>query len=214
VLDATLASGLSSPGRLHDLCVAVEAVTPGEIRSGGGGLTIRWGCHPSPFGACFIAATPRGVCRLAFSEPVELDDHVADLRLEWPEATILQDAPETRRLLGHVLESLSGEPTAPLSVLVKGTNFQIQVWRALVNIPVGRVVSYDRVAAAVGRPRGARAVGSAVGANRVAVLIPCHRVIRATGAVGQYHWGSDRKRALLAWEAVKPPPASAVSELR
>jgi len=205
VLDAALTAGLSGPGRLHDLCVAVEAATPGEIRSGGSGLTIWWGLHPSPFGSCFVAFTERGVCRLAFPDSDEGDEILAALRLDWPKAKIIQDANTTRSVPDGIMKSLSGDATAPLSVLVKGTNFQIQVWRALVAIPAGRVASYDRMATAVGCPRGARAVGGAVGANRVALLIPCHRVIRATGAVGQYRWGSERKRMLLAWEAVNTP---------
>lgn len=198
-LQTTFATGLSSPSRLHDLTVAVEAATPGEMKRGGEGLAIAWGVHPTPFGACLIAVTPRGICDLAFSEPDDLDDRLADLRARWPAASLREDAATT----GDVVMRVFGgdyRADAPITVLLKGTNYQIQVWRALLEIPPGSVATYGAVARSLGMPRAARAVGGAIGANRVAFLIPCHRVIRATSAFGDYRWGASRKKAILAWE--------------
>jgi AraC family transcriptional regulator of adaptative response/methylated-DNA-[protein]-cysteine methyltransferase len=193
VLAAAVATGLSSPGRLHDLTMSVRAMTPGELRRGDG-LRIAWGVHETPFGACLVARTPRGVCELAFLE--EGDDPGAGLAARWPRATRTHEpeltAPVARRL------SRAGE--GPLGLHVRGTNFQIRVWRALLAIPPGRVSSYGEIAREIGRPSAARAVGRAVGSNPVSILIPCHRVLRAHGELGGYRWGLERKRALLAWE--------------
>ncbi len=202
VLDAAYGAGLSGPGRLHDLTVSVCAATPGEIRSGGEGLTVLYGAHPSPFGDCLVAVTPRGICGLSFpgaDERGALDE----LRRQWPRAAFREDARATRRVAERIFDPLRGRELPPLTVFVRGTNFQLKVWEALVRIPPGRVVSYGALAARLGAPDAARAVGSAVARNPVAFLVPCHRVIRSTGAFGEYRWGAARKKAILAWEAAR-----------
>jgi AraC family transcriptional regulator of adaptative response/methylated-DNA-[protein]-cysteine methyltransferase len=199
VLDATFDAGLSSPGRLHDLLVTCEAVTPGELRASGEGVPMRCGFHPTPFGEMFVAVTPRGVCGLAFVEPDGRDDALDALRGEWSRADIRRDdaaaADIARRIFG------TSRTTDPLHLWVKGSNFQLKVWEALLRIPAGHLVSYRDVARAIGRPEASRAVGSAVAANPVALLIPCHRVIRASGELGDYRWGPTRKATLIASEA-------------
>ena len=199
VLDAAHASGLSSPGRLHDLMVSVHAVTPGEARRRGDGLTVRHGTHPSPFGPVLVATTDRGVCHVAFVD--DTDDAMADLRDRWPAASLVEDPDVAADVVARVFDP--GADDAPLSVLVSGTTLQVQVWQALLRIPAGTTVSYGTVARAIGRPEATRAVAGAVAANRLAVLIPCHRVLRSTGALSGYRWGPDRKRRLLAVEAAR-----------
>lgn len=199
VLDATHASGLSSSGRLHDLMVTVHAVTPGQARARGEGMTIRHGVHPTPFGPALIGVTDRGVCHLAFA-----DDPVSartDLRERWPAADHVFEPEATAPVVEQVFGTEA--PEAPLSVLVRGTNLQVQVWQALLRIPEGTTVSYANLARSLGRPTATRAVAGAVAANRVAVLIPCHRVLRSTGALSGYRWGPDRKRRILAVEAAR-----------
>lgn len=202
VLDAAYGAGLSGPGRLHDLFVNVFAATPGEVRSGGNGLAIRYGTHPSPFGECVVAVTDRGICALSFPSADD-GDPADEIRGRWPRAAVRQDPRATRPVADRIFEPLRRRAPSPLAVFVRGTNFQIKVWEALVRIPPGRVLSYGDVAAAVGTPDAARAVGSAVARNPVAFLIPCHRVIRRTGAFGDYRWGAARKKAILAWEAAR-----------
>ncbi len=201
VLDAAYGTGLSGPGRLHDLVINVYAATPGEVRSGGQGLAIRCGTPPSPFGDGFVAVTARGICGLSF--PSADDDPAAELRAQWPRAAIREDREATAAVAERIFDPLRRRGLAPLAVFVRGTNFQIRVWEALCRIPPGRVVSYRDVAAAVGAPAAARAVGSAVARNPVAFLIPCHRVIRETGAFGDDRWGAARKKAILIWEAAR-----------
>lgn len=200
-LDVAWTLGLSGPSRLHDLLVSVDAVTPGEFGAGGEGLDIRYGVHGSPFGPCFIAVTERGVCALHFLGDAP-DEPLAALRRDWPEAALREDAAGAGEALRDVFPH---EPTTgqPLSVLVRGTNFQVQVWEALLRIPPGAATSYGYLAHSLGVPSGARAVGSAVGRNPIAYLIPCHRVLRASGAFGGYRWGEERKRAMLAWESAQ-----------
>jgi AraC family transcriptional regulator, regulatory protein of adaptative response / methylated-DNA-[protein]-cysteine methyltransferase len=213
VLDTTYSTGLSSGGRLHDLFVALEAVTPGEFKSGGGGLTIRTGFHDSPFGECLIAVTERGICGLSFVVNGDRAAAMAELERHWPGATFVEDQRGTRTTVQRVFAAWDGggwhasgndngrvTPT-PLSVLVRGTNFQVRVWEALLRIPPGSVATYEDVASILGRSGATRAVGSAIARNPVAYLIPCHRVIRKTGAFGEYHWGATRKVALLMCEA-------------
>jgi len=214
VLDTTYSTGLSSGGRLHDLFVTLEAVTPGEFKSGGGGLTIRTGFHDSPFGECLIGVTERGICGLSFVVNGDRAAAMAELESHWPGATFVEDQRGTRSTVQRVFAAWNGgrwhpatengtgdvTPT-PLSVLVRGTNFQVRVWEALLRIPPGSVATYEDVASALGRSGATRAVGSAIGRNPVAYLIPCHRVIRKTGAFGDYHWGATRKVALLMCEA-------------
>lgn len=198
VLDLTLETGLSSPGRLHDLFVALEAVSPGEAASGGAGLEIRYGVHDSPFGQCLIATTKRGVCGLHFVDDVK--SALARLRSDWPRADFSRDPDRTHDIAARIFRPLVTGTAKPLALLVKGTNFQIQVWRALLALPFGAVTTYGNIAARIGQPSSARAVGHAVGANPIAWLIPCHRVLRASGGIGGYRWGSVRKAAMLGWE--------------
>lgn len=195
--------GLSSVSRLHDHFVTLEAATPGSFRNGGAGLTISHGICSSPFGDFFIARTDRGLCRAAFVD----DDGKAELnqlRQLWPRAVHVEDNPGVRetgeRIFGQPPESAMGIRDRPLRIAVRGTNFQISVWRALLKIPPGQEVSYSQLADYLGAKRSARAVANAVAANPVAYLIPCHRVIRASGALGGYRWGSERKRVIQLWE--------------
>lgn len=200
VLDASFDSGLSGPSRLHDLFVTLEGVTPGQVRDGGIGLELAWGVHPSPFGDCFLAQTDRGVTGLRFLSATDRDRAVDELESRWPAASLRHDPVATGRTIGRIVAGLRGEPTE-LRALVRGTNFQVRVWEALLRIPPGSAVSYQQVAAAVGRPTAVRAVGSAVAANPVPLLIPCHRVLRKTGGFGNYSGGAGRKKMVLAWEA-------------
>ena len=214
VLDTTYTTGLSSGGRLHDLFVTLEAVTPGEFKSGGAGLTIATGFHDSPFGECLIGITERGICGLSFVVNGDRAAAMDELESHWPGATFVEDQRGTRATVQQVFSAWNGgrwhprdssgdvTPT-PLSVLVRGTNFQVRVWEALLRIPPGSVATYHDVASALGRGSATRAVGSAVGRNPVAYLIPCHRVIRKTGAFGDYHWGATRKVALLMCESAQ-----------
>lgn len=203
VLDAALEAGLSGPSRLHDHFVALEAVTPGEFKSAGEGLEIVHGTAVSPFGTVFLAATSRGVVHLAFPEGGESATEETRVARAWPAARLRPDPAVAQRLTERIFSL--GAPTRrePISVLVRGTNFQVQVWKALLRIPSGELTTYGRLAQAVGRPGAARAVGGAVGANPVAFLVPCHRVIAAQGGLGGYRWGTERKRALLAWEGAR-----------
>ena len=200
VLDATYSAGLSSPGRLHDLMVTLEAVTPGEFKSRGEGLAIQVGRHATPFGDALLATTARGIVALNFVD----DDAgwaaaLTALQSRWPGAAIVRDDAATAPLAAAVFAE--AQPQTPLHLLVKGTNFQVKVWEALLHIPAGAVCTYGDVARVIDHPRAVRAVGSAVGANAIAYLIPCHRVIRQGGVVSDYAWGATRKRALLGWEA-------------
>ncbi len=199
VLDAAYATGLSSPSRLHDLFVAADAVTPGEFKRRGAGLEIRYGFHPSPFGECLLARTGRGICALFFVLDGDRQKTLEELRRRWPDASLVED-PRSTGLLARQVFAASGRGRQ-VRLDVRGTNFQLKVWQALLEIPPGAVAPYERVAERVGKPRASRAVGTAVGQNPVAFLIPCHRVIRKVGAVGKYHGGVTRKRAMLAWEA-------------
>ena len=200
VLDTTYDLGLSGPARLHDHFVALEAVTPGEYKNRGAGLKIRYGVHPSPFGSTFLAVTERGVCWLSFPPDGSSQVELGALRRFWQGAEFLADEKGT----GVVSEQIFNREEnrdAPLTVLVKGTNFQINVWKALLRIPPGLLCSYHQIARAIGAPSASRAVGGAIAANSVGYLIPCHRVVRKVGAVGNYRWGDIRKRAVIAWES-------------
>lgn len=203
ILDLTADVGLSSPGRLHDLFVTLEAASPGEIRSGGAGLQIRYGIHDSPFGACLIATSPRGLCAVRFLDDVRGGNAASLLQKEWPQASLVLDSKGTAGVAKRMFEPLATRHAQPLALLVKGTNFQLQVWRALLEIPFGYIKSYRDVAAEIGHPAAARAVGNAIGANPIACLIPCHRVIRESGTFGRYRWGENRKAAILGWEAAR-----------
>lgn len=204
VLDASTALDEASPGRLHDVVVTTEAVTPGQARRGGEGLVVRHGLHASPFGPLLVATTDRGVVQLAFTTETGPQEALDDLRRRWPAATLLEDTGATADVADEVAARSAGrEDTRPLPLLLRGTNLQLAVWRALLRVPVGTCVAYGELAAAVGRPSAVRAVASAVGRNPVAPVVPCHRVLRATGALGGYRWGEATKRRLLAVEAAR-----------
>lgn len=194
--------GLSSASRLYDHFVTLEAVTPGEYKAGGAGMTIEFAMHDTPFGAAFIAVTPRGICKLAFLTNAGIEPEIRALAKQWPQARLLNTDKHTSAVAARAFGS-TAQADRPLSLLVRGTNFQVSVWKALLSIPPGAVTSYTQVAAAVGRPGAARAVGSAVGANPVAWLIPCHRVIQQSGKLGGYRWGECRKHAIHAWERAR-----------
>jgi AraC family transcriptional regulator of adaptative response/methylated-DNA-[protein]-cysteine methyltransferase len=206
LLNVTYEAGLSSPGRLHDLFVNLEAVTPEEFRKRGAGLEIKYGFHPSPFGECLVAVTGRGISNLAFVQQGGRNKIVRDLKRQWKHAEVLEDPSATAPYANRIFSA--AKPAGPLTLYLKGTNFQIRVWQALLQVPRGMVASYEDVARKIDRPDAVRAVANAVAHNPVAFLIPCHRVIRKTGAVGEYRWGSARKKVLLAWEASKEAKAS------
>jgi AraC family transcriptional regulator of adaptative response/methylated-DNA-[protein]-cysteine methyltransferase len=201
LLDVTYEAGLSSPGRLHDLFVNCEAVTPGEYKSKGAGLTIRYGFHPSPFGECLLATTERGICGFFFVKNRDRKDPLTELRYFWQQAEIVKDPHASRELVDRIFNPSFSDSGTPLHLILNGTNFQIKVWEALIKIPFGAVVSYEDVAIQVGIPGATRAVGSAVGKNPISFIIPCHRVIRKTADFGNYGGGKTRKRAILGWEA-------------
>ena len=205
ILDATYEAGLSSPSRLHDLFVTHEAITPGEFKQKGAGLTIQYGFHTSPFGNCLIALTERGICGLQFVADGDRAATLAELKASWPQAEFVEDNGATRPFINPIFNLSEGEERPSLPLYLKGTNFQIQVWQALLKIPVGTAVSYGTVAQLIGNPKASRAVGSATGSNPIGYLIPCHRVIRQAGGLGDYRWGSSRKKAILGWEAAHFP---------
>lgn len=198
VLEATYQSGLSSTGRLYDLLVTCEAVTPGETKKLGYGLTIYYGFYPTPFGECLLAHTERGVCNLAFIEAGSYELALKRLQEDWPRAHLVYSPSTAQRFVEQIF--LPGYLSAPLPVLLRGTNFQIKVWEALLRLPSGTVVTYEDLAHWVGSPLAVRAVGGAVSRNRLPVIIPCHRVIRKDGRLGGYAFGTTRKLAILGWE--------------
>jgi AraC family transcriptional regulator of adaptative response/methylated-DNA-[protein]-cysteine methyltransferase len=203
MLTAAYQSGLSSLGRLHDLFVVTEAVTPGEYKNRGEGLTISYGFHPSPFGSCLVGLTERGICHLAFVEDGDQQKSLSILAQQWGRAKLVEDFDRTESLVNNIVAFNQGIPTGMLSLHLAGTNFQLKVWEALLSIPTGQVVTYEELAAMIKAPNAARAVGSAVGRNPIPWLIPCHRVIRKVGEFGNYRYGSARKKALLGWEMAR-----------
>ena len=203
VLDAALAVGLSGPGRLHDLMVTLEAATPGQLRAHGAGVVLSAGFAETPFGCTLLAATARGLAHLSFVEPGGEGAALAALAQQWPEAHVLRDEAAARQLAQRIWGA--GDAHTELRLHVKGTNFQLKVWRALIEVGALAPTTYGALARAVGSPAAARAVGAAVGANPVAWLIPCHNVLRADGQLGGYHWGTERKRAMLAWQELGRP---------
>jgi AraC family transcriptional regulator of adaptative response/methylated-DNA-[protein]-cysteine methyltransferase len=207
VLDVSLDSGLSGPGRLHDLCVTLEAATPGKSKSGGEGWTISAGFADSPFGRCLLGESPLGLCHLSF---VEFGDGTAEwaaLQENWPQARLHRDDSNALHFAGRIFQR--NDHSQPLRAFVRGTAFQVRVWRALLQVQPGTLVSYGHLAATIDKPTAARAVGTAVGQNPLAYLIPCHRVIRETGVIGNYRWGNVRKQAMVVWES---SPSFAVKE--
>ncbi|MBV9109498.1 MAG: methylated-DNA--[protein]-cysteine S-methyltransferase [Gemmatimonadetes bacterium] len=202
VLDATYDAGLSSPGRLHDLFVTLEAVTPGEYKQHGAGLRIAYGFHDTPFGTALLGATERGLCALSFVDEGREGDAIDELRERWSRADLDEDAGRTAGLAARIF---APEPTddRPIPLFVQGTNHQVRVWEALLRVPAGAIVTYEQLATAAGKPEAVRAVAGAVARNQIAYVIPCHRVIRKLGAFGGYRWGPERKQAILGWEAAQ-----------
>ncbi len=201
VLAAALETGLSGPGRLHDLLVSHEAVSPGEMKRRGEGLTIRWAVHPGPFGPFALFISPRGVCGLVFLD-ADADQALAAERARWPKARFVRDPAATGPWAARIfLARRDGAKVPPVPLHLSGTNFQVQVWRALMSLPPGRLVSYNDVGRMIGREGCQRAIGNAMAANPIGFLIPCHRVIRASGAFNDYRWGIERRKALIGWEA-------------
>jgi AraC family transcriptional regulator of adaptative response/methylated-DNA-[protein]-cysteine methyltransferase len=201
VLETAYEVGLSGPGRLHDLFVTHEAMSPGEWKSGGEGLTITCGFHPSPFGTALIMTTPRGVCGLAFADPGQEKATFAEMRRRWPKARYVEDTTATAPLALRIFDRRLWRADRPLRVVLIGTDFEVRVWETLLRIPMGGAAAYSDIADSVGAPKAARAVGAAVGKNPIAFVVPCHRVIGKSGELTGYHWGLTRKRAMLGWEA-------------
>lgn len=197
--------GLSGPSRLHDHFVKLEAVTPGEYKNAGSGLTINYGISETPFGLVFLATTARGICKIAFVNSSDIGAPLEQLVAEWPNAQVVENIEATGELVDNLFQAKAAETevSQPVSLYVRGTNFQVKVWKALLQIPLGALTSYSEVATAVGSPKAVRAVGTAVGANPAAFAIPCHRVIRQSGGIGGYRWGETRKHAIHAWESAR-----------
>jgi AraC family transcriptional regulator of adaptative response/methylated-DNA-[protein]-cysteine methyltransferase len=201
VLDAALDSGLSGPSRLHDLFVTHEAMSPGQWKQGGAGVTLRYGIHPSPFGAAIVIATDRGLAGLAFADPGEEQAALLDMQRRWPQAGYLEDQVGTTALAQRIFDSRQWRPEQPLRVVLIGTDFELRVWETLLKIPMGRAVCYSDIATNINRPKASRAVGAAVGKNPISFVVPCHRALGKSGALTGYHWGITRKQAMIGWEA-------------
>jgi AraC family transcriptional regulator of adaptative response/methylated-DNA-[protein]-cysteine methyltransferase len=201
VLDATYEVGLSGPGRLHDLFVTHEAMSPGEWKSGGEGLTVFFGFHPSPFGSALVMATERGLAGLAFADPGEERAALADMKARWPRAAYVEDSARTAAIARRIFDSSQWQQDKPLRVVLIGTDWEVRVWETLLQIPMGRLTTYSDIANKIHKPAAARAVGAAVGKNPVSFVVPCHRVVGKSGDLTGYHWGITRKRAMLGWEA-------------
>lgn len=201
VLDATYDSGLSSPGRTHDLFVNIESVTPGEYKNKGKGLSIYYSFYDSPFGYALLAVTDRGICGLSFHESKDERLGINYLQEKWNNAELYEDIEKTQFYYKQIFGKSSIQSNNKIPILLKGTKFQIKVWEALLHIPVGQLYSYNDIANMIGSPHANRAVGNAIGANPISYLIPCHRVIKNMGVIGNYHWGKERKQAIIGWEA-------------
>lgn len=202
VLDVTNEIGLSSPSRLHDLCLKIKAASPGEIKCGGRGLVLDYGFGFSPFGECLIASSQRGIVKLEFVEASNREKAANELLLEWPQAAVRHDDQFAISLIEKIFNTENNHES-PLSAYVKGTQFQLRVWSALLKTVPGELISYGQLAQKIGQPTASRALGTAVGNNPLGYLIPCHRVIRGTGVIGHYRWGSGRKRIMIAYEAIR-----------
>jgi AraC family transcriptional regulator, regulatory protein of adaptative response / methylated-DNA-[protein]-cysteine methyltransferase len=200
LLETSYEVGLSGPGRLHDLFVTHEAMSPGEWKARGGGLTIRYGFHRSPFGIALVMATDRGLAGLAFADEAGEAEALEDMTRRWPNATYVEDAAATLPYVGRVFDRSKWQCDRPLRVVLIGTDFQVKVWQSLLKIPYGKAVTYSDVANDIGQPTASRAVGAAVGANPISFVVPCHRAVAKNGALTGYHWGLTRKRAMLGWE--------------
>jgi AraC family transcriptional regulator of adaptative response/methylated-DNA-[protein]-cysteine methyltransferase len=211
IFDVALDAGLSGPGRLHDLCVTLEAASPGEMKNGGAGMQVEYGFAQTPFGEALIAETKRGICHLSFVD-VGGRDRVGNLLAsDWPNAKLNRNDSRIAELAATIFKPTARSTSRrPLRAFVRGTPFQLRVWRALLRVPVGSLTTYSRLAQAIGQSKAARAVGSAVGANPISFIIPCHRVIRETGALGNYGGGRIRKQVMVGWE-LAPRGSSAVA---
>lgn len=201
LLDTAYEVGLSGPSRLHDLFVTHEAMSPGDFKTRGGGLTIRYGFHPSQFGLALIMTTERGICGLAFANEHGEDAALADMTRRWPDAAYTRDDAAVSGEAARVFDPSRWSAERPLRIVLIGTDFQIKVWQSLLNVPMGKATTYGTIAQEIGSPKASRAVGAAVGANPISFVVPCHRAVGATGALTGYHWGLTRKRAMLGWEA-------------
>jgi len=201
VLDATFEVGLSSPGRLHDLFVTHEAMSPGEWKSGGDGLTMSYGFHPSPFGTALIMTTSRGLAGVAFADPGDEHAALSDMKRRWPKANTIEDFARTAPFARRIFDTDLWRAERPLRVVLIGTDFEVRVWEALLEVPLGRATTYSDIAIKIGATKAARAVGTAVGKNPLSFVVPCHRVLSKSGELTGYHWGLTRKRAMLGWEA-------------
>lgn len=202
LLDATFESGLSSTSRLHDLFVNYEAMTPAEFKSKGEGLTIHYGIHETPFGECLISVTGRGITDLRFLENEDKEEVIQELKEDFAKAEIIFDNNFTKPFIEQIFYE-TVHTDSPVTLLLRGTNFQIKVWEALLKIPFGQMVSYDTIAQTIGQPTAQRAVGTAIGSNRLGYIIPCHRVLQKVGGIGGYRWGTTRKKAILGWEMAR-----------
>lgn len=204
ILDASYELGLSGPGRLHDLFVTHEAMSPGVWKARGEGLEMRYGFHDSPFGRALVLATERGMAGMAFCDPGGEADALADMAGRWPNARYVEDGAATAPYASRSFDPARWRADEPLRVVLIGTDFEIRVWEGLLKIPVGKATTYSKLASHVGRPDAPRAVGRAVGRNPVSFVVPCHRVVGKSGDLTGYHWGITRKRAMLGWEAGQP----------
>lgn len=201
VLDASYEVGLSGPGRLHDLFVTHESMSPGEWKSGGEGLDLRYGFHPSPFGTALVILAPRGLAGLALADTGKERGILTDMKGRWPKAKYIEDSAVTAPVAARIFDPKLWRPDQPLRVVLLGTDFEVRVWETLLKIPMGRFTTYSDIAEKLAKPKAARAVGAAVGKNPVSFVVPCHRVIGKSGELTGYHWGLTRKRAMLGWEA-------------
>jgi AraC family transcriptional regulator, regulatory protein of adaptative response / methylated-DNA-[protein]-cysteine methyltransferase len=203
LLETSIELGLSGPGRLHDLFVTHEAMSPGEWKAKGGGLVMRYGYHPSPFGLALIFVTDRGLAGLAFADAGGERDCFDDMARRWPNARFVEDSSATAPYAARVFNPSAWTGEQPLRVVLIGTDFQIRVWESLLKIPFGKAVTYKDVAGDIGQPKASRAVGAAIGRNPISFVVPCHRALGKGGALTGYHWGLTRKRAILGWEAAQ-----------
>ena len=203
LLETSIELGLSGPGRLHDLFVTHEAMSPGEWKAKGAGLTIRYGFHPSPFGLALVMVTERGLAGLAFADPGGEAACFDDMAERWPQANYVADQAATAPYASRIFDPQKWSGEQPLRVVLIGTDFQVRVWESLLKIPLGKAVTYSDIAARIGQPTASRAVGAAVGRNPISFVVPCHRALGKSGALTGYHWGLTRKRAMLGWEAGK-----------
>jgi AraC family transcriptional regulator of adaptative response/methylated-DNA-[protein]-cysteine methyltransferase len=208
VLDATYELGLSGPARLHDLFVTHEAMTPGDYKAGGAGLTLRVGFHPSPFGEAILVATDRGLAGLGFVDGGDRPVALADMQRRWPKAAYVEDEAATAPLARRIFDPLSWRAEQPLRVVLIGTDFEVRVWQTLLRVPLGRATTYSDIASRLGKPSASRAVGAAVGKNPISFVVPCHRVLGRSGTLTGYHWGLTRKQAMLGWEQGRLAPAA------